>query len=50
VAERGGEVGLADSDRTEDQDAVSGLDEPQSGQGSEQLAVVGEVVELVPGV
>ncbi len=50
VAECGGEVGFADSDRPEDEHAVAGFGEPQGGQVGEQLAVVGEVVELVPGV
>ena len=38
VAERGGEVGLADADGAEDEDAGAGLGEPQGGQVGPQGA------------
>lgn len=50
VSEGVGEVGLADSDGAEDEHGVAGLGEAQAGQVHEQLPVVAEVVELVPGL
>jgi hypothetical protein len=50
VAEVGGDVGFADADRAEDEHAVACFGEPQGGQVGEQGTVVGEVVQLVPGL
>ena len=50
VSQRRGQVGLPDADRPQDQGAVACFGEPQGGQVGEQLTVVGQVVQLVPGV
>lgn len=50
MSESGGEVGLADIDRAEYEDAVAGLGEPQAGQVREERSVVGEVMRFVPGL
>lgn len=50
VAECGGEVGLADPDRTQDDRPVRGAEEPQTGQISPHRAVVAHRGVVVPGV